>query len=74
MRGLSPKIISGFLNSNQFLKQRDISNSKQGVSNFFSKSNFKFESVWILRKELHTSLGSCLRRKKGGTGPWGELL
>jgi hypothetical protein len=61
-----------FVNSNQSLNQRDLYNSKENLSNFFSKSNFNFESVWILGKELCAGFGSRPRRKKGGGGR-GEL-
>jgi hypothetical protein len=47
-----------FVNSNQILKQKDL-------SKFFFKSNFDFESVLILGKELHPGFGSCPRRRKG---------
>jgi hypothetical protein len=57
-----------FVNSNQSLNQRDLYNSKENLSNFFSKSNFNFESVWILGKELCAGFGSRPRRKKGGGG------
>jgi hypothetical protein len=42
---------------------------KEDLSNFFSKSNFYFESVWnFLGKELLPRFGSCPRRK-GKIGP-----
>jgi hypothetical protein len=39
-----------FENSNQILKKSDLQNSKEDLSNFFSKSDFNFESVWIFGK------------------------
>jgi hypothetical protein len=65
--------INEFVNSNQILKQKDFLNSKENLSKFFTKSDFNFESVLILGKELHPGFGSCLRRRKGRTGPQGEL-
>jgi hypothetical protein len=41
---------------------------------FFSKSDFDFESVLILGKELHPGFGSCSRRRRNGkTELQGEL-
>jgi hypothetical protein len=61
-----------FVNSNQFLKQMDLQNPKEDLSNFFSKSNFYFELDWIfLGKELLPSFSS--RPRKGKIGPQGEL-
>jgi hypothetical protein len=37
------------------------------------KSDFDFESVWILGEELRPSFGSCPRRRKGKTEPQDEL-
>jgi hypothetical protein len=66
-----------FVNSNQNFKQMDLQNSKEDLSNFFSK--FDFESVWIFGKELHPGFSLRPRRKEGDiravgwAGPGGKM-